>query len=188
MLRKQAMGIKNYILYITRLYNVIIGYHTNVIMPKDIKILFEKNKISLDKLEPEISVIKEDFPKNDLIYKNLDMKLYSNWLLEYLFGIILAMYKDKKHPNIHTTLAKYFMNHIIENEKLMSKAKSIYEKSINTKKIVDRSLYSSSDEGMSSAVESAEESDVEDTPYKNEIGSYDAVYDIEDAESIWDID
>lgn len=197
-LRTQSMRIRGYIVSIVRDYSMLRNKDSVSTLPTEYKKLIEEQKkIDMSKLKDILPEIASDFITKDTKYRvSLSNINYVNFLMEYLSGMMLSLYKAPSKPYLPfmIDLAKIFTKNILSKEKLFSKPKSVYAKAQES--ITKMEEFSDSDTAMSGddmvhtmgdVDESDENSDV-DHVYKNEIGDLSDAYDVENVGDIWDVD
>ncbi len=191
--KTQAMKIKGYLLHILRDYNMLINYENVVDIPLEIKEILEiQKKIELSNLQKNMPQFKGEFMELDDKYKYaLTPQNYANFLLEYLASMIIHISRDSadKYKPMAKMLVKYFTSNIIMQEKLFSKAESIYAKMAED---ITKAESDSEDEvGVSGDEYAGQKTDTDDgddenavETYENEI-DYDGM-DVENADDIWE--
>jgi hypothetical protein len=194
-----ALKLKNYILQILRLYNMIMNHENNINLPSELKeILTLQKKVTLANLDKSMPQFIGEFIKLDDKYRyTLSSCNYVNFLMEYLAKIIVDISKKSsdKYKTMSTMLVKYFTKLITSQEKTFSKAESVFAK---RQMDITTAENDSADEGLVSGDEYAgyqtdisrdEFSDLDKVEtYKNEIGNLDDAFDVENVDDIWDND
>jgi hypothetical protein len=168
----RALKLRGYILWVIRQYNTLIRYETVSELSPELKSL--KDLVKLD-----ASLTFSDFIDTDNKYKyKISPENYTNFLLEYLNGMLLAL--DVK-------FAKYALDLILQKNKLLSRPTPFFYKAdiISLEDATeDEGELSGHESDVSEEPDEPEEPD--DEPAQNDLDA--EGYDVEDANAIWDND
>ena len=182
--RLQSLKIRGYILHVIREYNMFkLDELYDLPILKDIK--GAQNKADTNVKLPDFNFI--DVERD---YKLLPTDKYVNFLMEYLAKMILDL-GNCKGKIIADKLPIYFTKHIINSERMLSKAAAVFKK---TDESIDKLEDASDDETLMSGDNFTDQSSgtevlVDENAnevYKNEI-NLDG-YDVENEADIWEVE
>lgn len=162
----RAMKLKGYILWVLRDYNMLLNHENIVELPPELKEIFNaQKKITIEGLSKVMPRF-DDFGSQDMLNATLPIEQYSNWLQEYLAGVIvdIVSHSGEKFKILGTGLMKYFTDGILNQEKLLSKPTPYFMKNKDMVEIEDASGTDtgvSADEWANKQSSSESESDVE---------------------------
>jgi hypothetical protein len=191
--KTQVLKLKGYILQVLRVYNSVINYENQVDFDPEIKeILDVQKKIDIQHIKESLPDFKEDFLKQDSIYKHLNSYNYANFLLEYLSGIIIDINKNstEKYKPLATLLVKYFTNIILTQERMTSKAESLFAKALAN--ITDIESDSDDESDVSGEAYEGRISDKSESEFEQEVSEVyenvidDEAYDVEDVNAVFE--
>ena len=192
--KTRSMKIKNYIFAILREYNQLLNWENIVDMPLELKeIINNQKKIGMNRIAESIPNISDEF-KQDAIYKyTLTNAEYANWLLEYLAGIFVNIYKKTvdTYKQFAHDIILYFTNYIISQEQLFAKAPPLVFKATPDAKDESDSDEMPLDENVAQTQSSASEFEDDAEAKKNEVYENeinDEAFDVEDAAQVWELE
>jgi hypothetical protein len=183
--RTRAMRIRNHIQTILRDYSLIVNNENVVDMPLALKEIFDaQKKIDIKGLResmPDFS----NFTKLDEQYADtLSIEDYTNFLQEYLAGIMVQLNNDSKdkYKIMAKALVKHFTTAIIDSEKFISKPEPVF-----AKKDIATFEDNSEDEVGVSGDDWADnqEEPIDDSAEPDNEMSQEA-FDVENADDVWD--
>jgi len=193
----QSIKIKNYILQILRDYNMLMNHENIVGLPLYLKeILTAQKKVDIKGLHKSMPQVTDAFMVLDNKYKyTLKPKLYANFLLEYLAGIMVEIdqVSTKQYKLMAKMLIQHFTKNIMTQDVLFSKAESIFSKknkgvTEQEDNLTDEAVSGDEYAGYRTDESIGEFSDDKTEHYKNEITNFADAYDVENAADVWDID
>lgn len=181
----QVMRVKMYIFETVREYNNILNYQYSSKVPLAIKALIdEQKKTNFNFSTKELYQLPDDYLKLDDRYRReLDLKLYINFNLDYLARLILNISKNnnQKYKSIAHSLGEHFTTKIMNEEVMFSKPKPLVRKSSGEEK----SDTSQEEKTEDSAIETANEDNQATEEEEENLITLDH-FDVENADDVWE--
>ena len=184
----QSLKIKSYILYILRTYNLILKHEDVSNLDSDLRVMVNRQKnmgVVIDKMFPDF---KDEFILLDNKYKNLEKRQYNNFLLEYLSNLIIRISKESNSSVkvFAKEIIVFLMDYILSQEKLYSKAESIYLKMNVAEVGTDTTGIDSETDLASTATETSSDEFEEREDIVEGIDN--EGYDVENVNEVWDVE
>jgi hypothetical protein len=191
--KTQALKLKGYILQVLRGYNSILNHENQVDFDFEIKEMLDvQKKIDISKIKESMPDFKDDFLKQDNEYKHIDAYNYANFLLEYLSSIIVDISRKstEKYKPLSTLLVNYFTKIVLFQEKMTSKAQSLFAKALADITSVESD--SEDEQDVSGDAYEGRVSDKSEGEFEEEVSEIyenvidDEAYDVEDVNTVFE--